>query len=221
MSKVKRFFLLSALIAMALLTSGCLMGTETVKIEYLPDFKAQKLFHDYQPTIAVNRFWDERSSTDRVGEGYNIYGGKVETWKSDRPPTDVIEEALVHQLENAGFQVIRTSGWDLTAEGIPEYLSADAIMGGRLKMFWVESRPGLVTVSVNSNVVFDLFLADIKERRIIWAGQFRGEELKEALVRTHSHMADAINSSLSNAVNKVFQDESLRQQFIRLGEIKF
>ncbi|MGI6034798.1 MAG: hypothetical protein ACOYCE_03190 [Limnochordia bacterium] len=221
MNKVKRWILLSALLVMTLLTSGCLMGTETVKIEYLPDFQAQKLFDDYQPTIAVNRFWDERSSTDRVGEGYNMYGGKIETWKSDKPPADVIEEALVRQLENAGFKVIRTSGWDLTAEGIPEYLSADAIMGGRLKMFWVESRPGIFTVSVNSNVTFDLFLADVKTKRVIWAGQFRGEELKEAVIRTHSHMADAINSSLSSAVNKVFQDDSLREQFIRLGEIKF
>lgn len=221
MINAKKLTIILLLGILTVTLSGCLTGTETVKIEYLPDFQAQRLFENYQPTIAVSRFWDERLSSDKVGEGYNAWGGKIETWKSDRSPLDVIEEAMIDQLRNAGFKVIQTSGWNLTAEGIPEHLSSDAILGGRLKMFWVESRPGMFTVSVNSSVTFDLVLADVKTKKILWAGQFRGEELQEAIVRTHSYMANAINNSLTQAVNKVFQDEGVRQQFIRLAEIRF
>lgn len=217
----KIFILISLLLLIIPILSGCMQGTETISVEYLPGFKAQDMFDDYKPKIAVNSFWDERNITDRVGDGYNSYGGKIESWVTDRNPTKVIEEAIIEQLKNAGFEVMKTSGWNLDADNISSYLKSDFILGGRLKTFWVESRPGFATVSVNSKVTFDLIIADVEKEEIIWAGQFTGTDQKEALIRTKETMRESLSRALTNSVNKVFQNDDVRQAMINIVEIKF
>ncbi len=217
-----RVLLMAAVVAASsLFLQGCLFGTETIKVEYLPGFKADRLFTEYTPRIAVNRFSDERPNADRIGEGYNMYGGKVETWVSDRLPVDIVEEAIIEQLKNSGFDVVKTSGWNLTAESLSDYINADLVMGGKLKAFWVESRPGMLTVSVNSNVTFDLVIADVQEKKIIWAGQFAGTEKIESLIRTSAEMRRAINGAVTKAVNSVFQDPGLKDRIVTLVRAKF
>jgi hypothetical protein len=217
----KIFILISLLLLIIPILSGCMQGTETISVEYLPGFKAQDMFDDYKPTIAVNSFWDERNITDRVGDGFNSYGGKIESWVTDKNPTKVIEEAIIEQLKNAGFEVKKTSGWNLEADNISSYLKSDFILGGRLKTFWVESRPGFATVSVNSKVTFDLIIADVEKEEIIWAGQFSGSDQKEALIRTKETMRESLSRALTNSVNNVFQNDDVRQAMINIVEIKF
>lgn len=219
--KIKKFFVFFMILIIPLIFTGCLQGTETISVEYLPGFTAEKMFDNYKPTIAVNPIWDERELTDRIGEGYNAYGGKIETWVTDKDPTKILEDALIEQLENAGFDVVKTSGWNLDANNISDYLTSDFILGGRLKTFWVESRPGFATVSVNSRVTFDLIIADIEKKSIVWAGQFAGNDKSEALIRTHDSMRNSLSGSLTNAVNNVFQNNDIKQSFIKIIEIKF
>ena len=216
-----KIILFCLLIAYAITAGGCLQGTETIKVEYLPGFKAQRLFTDYQPSIAVNSFWDERPITDRVGEGYNMYGGKIETWVTDRLPTEILEEAIIAQLRELGFEVIKTSGWNLNADSIPEYLNTDFLLGGRLKAFWVESRPGMFTVSINSRVTFDLIIVDVKTKRILWAGQFTGADKPETIIRTNEEMRMSLSRSLTQAVNKAFQDEQVKTVFLKIAKMRF
>lgn len=221
MRHMKSLALLVLLVGVAVSVSGCLNGTETIKVEYLPGFQVQRLFTDITPLIAVNAFWDERPATDRVGEGYNLYGQKVETWVTDKDPAKIIEDAIVDQLRALGFEVVRTSGWNLDANSIPALLDADLILGGRLRAFWVESHPGMVTVSVNSRVTFDLIIADVKTRQILWAGQFTGADKAEVAVRLNTHMRDSLSRALTQAVNKVFQDEQVKSVFVEFVRVRF
>ena len=216
----KRLFVFFVCIIPVILT-GCLTGTETIDVEYLPGFKAQKMFINYEPTIALNPIWDERQITDRIGEGYNFYGNKIETWITGRSPTEIIEAALITQLEDVGFKVIRTSGWNLDPSSIAEYIKSDFIMGGKLKTFWVESRPGIATVSVNSRITFDLLIADVENKKIVWAGQFTGSDKSEAILRTNNHMKDSLSRALTESINKIFQNDEIKNELIRLVEIKF
>ena len=204
-----------------LTTTGCFMGTETIDVEYLPGFEAERLFYNEQPSIAVNKIWDERPQKDRVGEGYNMYGGKTETWITRQTPTDILEAALIKQLKSMGFVVVMTSGWDLAADSIPEYITSDFVAGGRLKAFWVESRPGLVTVSVNSRVTFDLVIADVETGKVIWAGQFTGSDQPETIIRLDSDMRDSLSRSLTEAVNSAFRDDSVRRAFSNVLQLRF
>jgi len=219
----KRKLILISLLLLSVIPilSGCMQGTETISVEYLPGFKAQNMFDNYTPTIAVNSFWDERNITDRVGDGYNGYGNKIESWVTDSNPTKIIEEAIIEQLKNAGFDVIKTSGWNLESDNISSYIKSDFILGGKLKTFWVESRPGFATVSVNSKVTFDLIIADVDKKEIIWAGQFTGSDQKEAFMRTKETMRKSLSRALTNSVNKVFQNDDVRQAVINIVEIKF
>lgn len=218
---MKSLALLVLLIGVAVSVSGCFSGTETIKVEYLPGFQVQRLFTDITPLIAVNAFWDERPATDRVGEGYNLYGQKVETWVTDKDPAKIVEDAIVDQLRALGFEVVRTSGWNLDANSIPALLDANLILGGRLRAFWVESHPGMVTVSVNSRVTFDLIIADVKTRQILWAGQFTGADKTEVAVRLNTHMRDSLSRALTQAVNKVFQDEQVKSVFVEFVRVRF
>lgn len=208
-------------LTVALTASGCIMGTEKIDVQYIPGYDAEQMFFDHQPSIALNTIWDERPIKDRVGEGYTMYGDKTETWVTEKAPTAILEEALLRQLQSIGFRVVRTSGWDLSAGSIPTYLNSDLIAGGRLRAFWVESRPGLLTVSVNSNVTFDLIIADIKTGKIIWAGQFTGTDKPETIVRLNRDMEDSLSRSLTQAVNNAFSDESVRRAFANALQIRF
>lgn len=220
--KNKKWLFIAFICIIPIFMSGCVnMGMETIEVEFLPGFKAQKMFNNYEPTIALNPIWDERQVTDNIGAGYNGYGNKIESWLSDKPPTELIEEALVTQLENAGFKVIRTSGWNLDASSISDYINSDFIMGGKLKTFWVESRPGALTVSINSRVTFDLIIADVENKKIVWAGQFTGSDHSEAIIRSRNYMKDSLSKALTQSVNKVFQNDDINKELIRLIEIKF
>jgi hypothetical protein len=189
--------------------SGCLFGAETLKVEYLPEIMAPRLVHhEPAPTIAVNPLYDDRIKADKVGEGYNMYGAAVDTFVADRSVTGVIEDAIVRQLTGMGFKVVRTSGWDLTAQGISEYVNADMLLGGRLKVMWVESRPGLFTVSVSATSRFLIVLADVREKKILWSGEFEGSERSEEVVRTVGSMEAALNRAMSKTVDSLVRDET-------------
>ncbi len=219
--KGRKVVLALACVAVFLGASGCLMGTERIKVEYLPGYSAARLFDNYQPTIAVNPIWDERPDTSLVGAGYNMYGGKVESWASETPPTEILEQALIHQLENCGFKVVKTSGWNLDPNSIPLSVTSDFILGSRLKAFWVESRPGLLTVSINSKVTFDLIIADVRTKKVVWAGQFTGVDSPEAVIRTNEMMRQSLSRALTAAVNKVFQDDQVKSALIEIVRVRF
>jgi len=208
-------------IAVTVITSGCMMGTERIDVQYIPGYQAEPLFFDQQPSIAVNAIWDERPIKDRVGEGYAMYGNKVETWITKKAPTEILEEALIRQLQSMGFRVIRTSGWNLSVDSIPTYLNSDFVAGGRLRAFWVESRPGVLTVSINSRVTFDLIIADIQTGKVIWAGQFTGADKPESFLRLDQEMKNSLSRSLTQAVNSAFRDEGVRRAFSNALQIRF
>ena len=222
MSKIsKKISLILIIISLMFFLSGCMQGTETISVEYLSTFKANNMFDNYTPTIAVNPIWDEREITSKVGDGYNAYGGKIETWVTERKPTDIIEQALIEQLENSGFKVEKISGWNLDSNSIPTYVNSDFILGGKLKTFWVESRPGFATVSVNSEVRFDLIIADVESKEVIWAGQFSGSDKSEKIIRTNESMRKSLSRALTESVNKVFQDNDVKKAIINIVEVKF
>lgn len=207
--KVARWIVVAVLAASLPAISGCLFGAETLKIEYLPEVMPPRLVHDESaPTVAVNSFYDDRIKGDKVGEGYNMYGGVSDTFVADKSVTKVIEDAIVQQLTGMGFKVVRTSGWDLTPEGISEYVNADILLGGRLKVMWVESRVGLLTVSVSATTRFLVVLADVKEKKILWSGEFEGTEKSEEIVRTVGSMEAALNRAMSRAVDSLVRNET-------------
>ena len=137
-----------------------------------------------------------------------MYGGVSDTFVADKSVTKVIEDAIVQQLTGMGFKVVRTSGWDLTPEGISEYVNADILLGGRLKVMWVESRVGLLTVSVSATTRFLVVLADVKEKKILWSGEFEGTEKSEEIVRTVGSMEAALNRAMSRAVDSLVRNET-------------
>ncbi len=217
-----------AVFTLLFLTSGC-SGVNKIKVEYLPGFDTQNWFGDRkqtaaaaQPlTIAVNALWDERTVTDKIGDSYNKRNEKVETLVASRNPAAIVEDALIRQLRQAGFKVVRTTGWDLSTAGIPELAKVDFILGGRLKVFWVEAHSGYSTVAINSKVAFDLVIADVKSKKLIWAGQFVGVDAKEATLKTDNALRASISRSLTQAVNKVFQDQAARTAVLTLVRVKF
>lgn len=206
------------------LFSGC-NSADMIKVEYLPGSEAQNWFADNpgeQPTIAVNPLSDEREDKAIIGETYGVFGGKPTSWVSEDKPTEIIEAALISQLEKAGFRVIKTSGWNLDAGAIPA-LDADFIMGGRLKAFWVESRAGAWNADISSKAEFDLIIADVKTKQIVWSGLISSANKNAAFSywNTKTNVSNAINQTLTQAINKVFQEEQPKQAILTLWQVKF
>ena len=142
----------------------------TLEVEYLSSFKAEKMFDNYSPTISLNKFWDNRPEKNYIGKGYGTYG-KERSYEMIKEPTEIIENALVMQLENVGFEVVKVTGWNLDSDDIPSYIDSDLIMGGKLQAFWVISQLGMLTkMEIDSTVSFDLIIADVDNNKVIWAG---------------------------------------------------
>ena len=199
--KPRHFFPFVILSISILFLSGC-GGIKTIRVDYIQGFQAQKLFPEKQPMISVNSFYDDRSNSDRVGEGYNTYGNKLETWVSENQPAEIIETAIIEQLINSGFQVIKTTGWNFEPGNIPEHIKTKLILGGKLKVLWVESKPNFFTVTINSKVTFDLIIADAVDKKILWSGQFSGSGQNDFGYRSSDDMAKSLSLSLTQAVNK-------------------
>ena len=89
------------------------------------------------------------------------------------------------------------------------------IVSGKLKTFWVESRPNFWTVTINSKVSFDLFIADTKERTNLYTGQFTGNAQSDHGYRSAGDMQNSISLALTQAVNKAFQDETVREILLK------
>jgi hypothetical protein len=208
------------LIIVLLMSTGIgYSNTRAITVQYLPGPSEngwiQKIVAKDSPhltsndwIIAVNLFSDEREITDSAGAIYNRSGKKLETLVTDDNPTEIIEKTLIEQLQKAGFTVIRTSGWDLSGEKIPGYLNADMILGGRIKAFWVESKAGLITSTIHSKVVYDLVLADIHQKKIIYEGELAGNDIRKSLVHISNYfwvdLQTSISKSLTRAVNNIF-----------------
>ncbi|HYH01662.1 MAG TPA: hypothetical protein VEC37_01030, partial [Bacillota bacterium] len=207
--------------------------TRAITVEYLPGSKEHNWVKNllkqdpqkYRPTIAVNHFSNDRETDEIIGGVFSRSGKQVETLVSSEKPVDILEKALTKYLEQAGFKVITTSGWDLKPETIPSYLNTDFILGGRLKAFWVESRSDFFNSTIDSKVIFNLIIADTRSRTIIWTGQISGSDTKKSLAHTNDFfwldLQNSINKSLSEAVNLVLQDEQAQKGLIPLLRVKF
>jgi len=208
-------FLLTILLLWAItLLSGC-GGIKTIKPEYMSSFHATPLFDGSEHLITLNAFYDDRTTNDKIGEGYNSYGGKLESWVTDNDPLLVVENAVVEQLKNSGFTVVRSKGWNYDPTSIPAQVKTRLIVGGKLKTFWVESRPNFWTVTINSKVSFDLFLADTMDKKNLYTGQFTGNSQSDHGYRGAGDMQNSISLALSQAINKAFQDETIRDLLLK------
>jgi hypothetical protein len=224
--------LLFLLILLLIIGNGCNI-TRAITVEYLPGTADNDWIKEltiknpsgYHPTIAINRFSDERDTGDVIGAIYNRSGKKVETLVSDVSPADLVEKSLIRQLEAAGFTVIRTSAWDLKPENIPDYLKTDFILGGRIKAFWVESKAGLLTSAIDSHVAYDLIIADTQNKKILWTGQIAEADSRKSLAHTNDYFWADLNASVSHsltlAINKAFQDQQAQKAIITLIRVKF
>jgi hypothetical protein len=225
--------LLFLLILLLIVGNGCNI-TRAITVEYLPGSADNGWIKEltiknpsaYRPTIAINRFDDERDTDGNVvGALYNRSGKKVETLITDESPTAIVEMSLIRQLEAAGFTIIRTSGWNFHPESIPDYLKTDFILGGRLKAFWVESKAGFLTSTIDSHVTYDLIIADARNKKIIWTGQIAEADARKSLAHTNDYFwADlqaSISHSLTLAINQAFQDQQAQQAIITLIRVKF
>lgn len=202
-----------ATICMLLVLTGC-TGVRTIDVEYLDTYKAANMFVGYKPKIAVNEFWDEREKTDAVGGSQSMYGSNLVSFRSKESPVTIIENAIIQQLKNSGFEVIKTSGWCLNKEAIPEYLKTDYILGGKLKTFWIKTKPGAFTASVEASVLFDIIIADTENKKILWAGQFKNNRVKEKVLLTNRSIEEPINEALTDSINKIFQNRDIIRVFM-------
>lgn len=209
-----RFLFTILLLWTITLLSGC-GGIKTIKPEYMSNFHATPLFDGSEHLITLNAFYDDRTTNDKIGEGYNSYGGKLESWVTDNDPLLVVENAIVEQFKNSGFTVVRSKGWNYDPNSIPAQVKTRLIIGGKLKTFWVESRPSFWTVTINSKVSFDLFLADTIEKKNLYTGQFTGNAQSDHGYRGAGDMQNSISLALTQAINKAFQDETVREILLK------
>ena len=194
------------------LLSGC-GGIKTIKPQYMSNFQATPLFDGKEQMITVNAFYDDRTASDKIGAGFSAYGNKLESWVTENDPLMVVENAIIEELKNSGFKVFRFKGWNYDSNSIPAQVKTRLIVGGKLKTFWVESRPNFWTVTITSKVLFDIFIADTIEKINLYTGQFSGNSQSDHGWRSVGDMQDSISMALTQAVNKAFQDETVREIF--------
>ena len=181
----------------------------------MSNFQATSLFDGKEQLITVNAFYDDRTTSDKIGEGFNAYGDKLESWVTENDPLMVVENAIIEQLKNSGFTVVRSRGWNYDPNSIPAQVKTRLIVGGKLKTFWVESRPNFWTVTINSKVSFDFFISDTIEKANLYTGQFTGNSQSNHGYRGAGDMQNSISMALTQAVNKAFQDETVREILLK------
>jgi hypothetical protein len=186
--------------------------TRSISVKYLagkPENNWMKEVYskslNQHPTIVINTFNDDREKTDIAGAIYNRSGKKIETLVTEENPADILETVLRDKLQKVGFNIVRTTGWNLKTDKIPGYLNADIIVGGRMKAFWVESKAGFLTATIHSKVVWDIVVADIRQKKIIVKGELSGSDTRKSLAHISDYfwvdLQTSISQSLTAAIN--------------------
>jgi hypothetical protein len=165
-------------------------------------------------TIAVAEFIDTRQVEDRlvIGRVTDKDGTKKLIMPRYIKPTQAVAAGVKEYLSKAGYKVVRNIGvWDLKEETMPQ-TENKVVLGGSIEELDLSCRKGFPTDTYKAKIKFSIILADAAKRKILYRSVVESDTSLERVSFSEENLEKQINSSLSQAIEKIFEDKNFVQK---------
>lgn len=167
-----------------------------------------------QSLITVAEFTDSRKSDDPLIVGRVIERNKMRTLvlpKYSRP-TQAVSQGIRHYLRKAGYNVAGVAGqWDLTEENMPPG-NGRILIGGNISDLEINCERGLPTNSYTTKIRLTLYLADTRQKQILYRSTVEASTSLEHVVFSEKRMGDQAAFALGDAIEKLFEKRELTEK---------
>jgi len=193
---VKKLLRLLSLFGIMLIL-GCAVGTSTLKVGYQGDLEENPGLKNLPSlTFIVKRFEDDRYRIDRVANKKNTYGMTMGKAVTDRDVCDIVQDAIIKELEKYNHKTFTTAGSG----------EAMAIIDGTLREFWVEPMSKLFTVETVATVRANVVLKDAQTSEVLMSRNFSGIHSSEKAASWTGTWEDHLNKALKKFVSNLTTD---------------
>lgn len=199
--------------------TGCTTNLYSVNMNYdagkanIPAyFKAGAKERNVAITIA--EFIDIRKGDEPmvIGRVVEKDGMKTLILPKYTKPTQAITSGVKRYLAKAGYTVSVGAGqWDLKEGTIPK-VDSKLIIGGNIDELELTCRKGFPTDSYNARMKLSLVLADAAKGKILYRSSVESNSSLEYVSFSEARLEEQINITMSDAIEKVFEDKNLAQK---------
>ncbi|OGW33532.1 MAG: hypothetical protein A2X58_07865 [Nitrospirae bacterium GWC2_56_14] len=207
---MKRAYLLY--FSLALLLAGC-----APKGPVLTDFKYE------QPksaagaaatvTVAVSPFKDDRAKIESVvGKRFNELNEQTTDLVVQGTVSMKVTEALKHALAARRIAARDAAAWDLTEAGIAAPAGADLLVGGEVKVLWVDATSQLANTKSKAEVQLRIVVADVAQKKIIRILNVSSKIERQNVANTAAFIERSLSEALTGAIDQLFADEELKSR---------
>lgn len=197
-------FRIIALLFAAATLSACAYGDAKLALGYdAATGKAGLLSEAPRATLYLADVEDRRIEKERIGYKRNGFGAKTADIISDRPPPELVKEALAEVLKKNNH---------VLGEAAERYA-----LKSSLSQFWFDYKTGFVSVEFYGQVQTELSLVDQTTGAILYSEIFDGyysEKSGGGLKKTWQRV---MNAALSDLVAKINLSSGLKDALASIG----
>jgi uncharacterized lipoprotein YajG len=197
------------LLLLILFLSGCAeKGPILLNVAYQEP--AEKAVLVSTVTVGVSPFKDARGKAASVLGKRKIPSGQENDFVVQGTVADIATSAVKKALASRGITVKDAAPWDLTEEGMKAG-GAGLLLGGEVKMLWLDSTPETFNTHVKATVQIKIVAGDPSQKRIVRTLEV-SSKLEQNMLYSQEQLEITLSEGLTSAVNQIFQDEDLKKR---------
>ena len=192
-------FALVALLALALLVTGCAFTTSKLDIAYSPD-QAGPLATVAPREVSVGPFADKRPDVARIGYKRNGFGQKTADIVPARPVAEIVRDAIAAELAKNGHRA---------ATAAPALA-----LSGDVTEFWFDLSVGAFTIEYTGRVGATVNIRDPSGGSVL-TKRYQGVQVEKRMGGYEGAWTEVMNTALSKMVREISTDPELADALAR------
>jgi uncharacterized lipoprotein len=191
---------LLALLAAAILVTGCAFTTSKLDIAYSAD-QPGPLATVAPREVSVGPFADKRPDVARIGYKKNGFGQKTADILPARPAAEIVRDAIAAELAKNGHR---------TAAAAPAPLA----LSGDVTEFWFDSSVGVFTIEYTGRVGATVNIRDPSGGPVL-TKRYQGVQVEKRMAGYEGAWTEVMNTALSKMVREISTDPELADALVR------
>ncbi len=205
-----RHIAVSVFLATVVLPGCANKGPILTDFQYLPSAPAAGAKQAVTAIIAP--FKDSRGKVDCVvGKRSNSVNDQSNELVVQGTVAGKVSAALGKALAARGMAVSEAAGWDLSESDIGSG-GADLLIGGEIKVLWIESVSQLANTVVTTDVQLRIVVADVAQKKIIRVLNVNSKVERQNVAFIASFVERTLSEALTGAIDQVFSDEEVKKR---------
>lgn len=182
------------LAAITLALQGCALTDAELDVGHDPNVVNEGPISDAESRVfMVTGLEDAREDQVRIGYKKNGFGQNTADITTQRPVTDIIQQALDH--------AIVSNGHSLGSDGI--------LISGKVNQFWIDVDVNFSHIEMICNIETDLLFKDSTLGAVFYTNTYRGSFREKKQIATESNYREVVQGAVQALIDEIAFDEDL------------